>query len=107
MAVAERLWPGWGLLALPGWRGLSFSRRRDSSRVRLGCDEDDAALGVRCDDVLGGGIGLLPLVVAVLFIWGEFCVWGVVGVFGDAPLLGRREVGRRALAGEAAAGDCC
>jgi len=71
MAVAERLWPGWALLELAGGRelGLSFSRRRDSSRARLGCDEEDAELGVRCDEVLGGAMGPLPLVVAVvLFI---------------------------------------
>ena len=82
MAVAERLWPGWALLELAGGRelGLSFSRRRDSSRARLGCDEDDAELGVRCDDVLGGGMGPVPLVVvAVLFIWGELCVDGGSG----------------------------
>jgi hypothetical protein len=81
MAVAERLWPGCALLELLGCRelGLSFSRRRDSSRVRLGCDEVDAVLGVRCDDDLGGGMGPVPLVVAVLFIWGEFCVDGGSG----------------------------
>jgi hypothetical protein len=37
---------------------------------------------------------------------GEWWVWGVVGVFGDAPLLGRRD-GRRAVPGDAATGDCC
>ena len=71
MAVAERLWPGWALLELAGGRelGLSFSRRRDSSRARLCCDEEDAELVVRCDEVLGGAMGPLPLVVAVvLFI---------------------------------------
>jgi hypothetical protein len=74
MAVAERLWPGCALLEVVGWRGLSFSRRRDSSRVRAGCDDDDAVLGERCDEDLGGGMGPLPLVVGALFIWGELCV---------------------------------
>jgi hypothetical protein len=47
-----------------------------------------------------GGSGCARGVVMVEF------VWGVVGVFGDAPLLGLR-AGRRAEAGEAVAGDCC
>jgi hypothetical protein len=42
----------------------------------------------------------------VLETAGEWCVWGVEGVFGDAPLLPRR-AGRRAEPGEAVAGDCC
>lgn len=108
MAVAERLWPGWARVEVVVWRGLSFSRRRDSSRVREGCDDEDAeaVLGERCDEVLGGAMGPLPLplVVGAVFIGGEF--WEV-GVLGDAPLLGRRDVGRRAVPGEAAAGGCC
>ena len=73
-------------------------------------------LEVRCEEVLGGATGppwvmvVVVVVVAVLFMAGVFSVelfvWGVVGVFGDAPLLERRD-GRRALPGDCAAGDCC
>lgn len=130
-AEADLLCCGCDLLELPCWRGLSFSLRRDCAALAAAlaassrCDE---LPGVRCDEVLGGGMG--PPVVAELLVAGEFCVeggsgcargvfsaelwetagelcvWGVVGVFGDAPLLGLR-AGLRAEPGEAVAGDCC
>lgn len=58
-------------------------RRRDcddSSRMRSACAELPAGApdeGVRCDEVLGGGMGPLPVdAVAVLFTAGEVCVDG-------------------------------
>ena len=35
--------------------------------------------GVRCEDVRGGGSGLVPREVAMLFMAGEFCVEGGSG----------------------------
>ena len=81
-AVADRLWPGCALLALPAWRGLFCVLRLDSSRVLPACDEPAAAVAggwVRCEDVRGGGRGTVPLVVGVLFMAGEFCVEGGSG----------------------------
>lgn len=65
-AEADLLCCGCDLL---GWRGLSLSLRRDW----LASDEP----GVRCEDVRGGGMG--PLEVVVLFMAGEFCVEGGSG----------------------------
>jgi hypothetical protein len=95
-AVAERLWVGCDLLEPPCWRGLSFARRRESP-----CVLDEA---VRCEVVLGGAEGPPAAVVGVLLFMAGDCwargvfrlglceaVWGVVGVLGAVPLLGRRE----------------
>jgi hypothetical protein len=82
IAVADRLCPGCDLLELPGWRGLFCALLLDSSRVLPACDELPAVVVegcVRCDEVRGGAMGPLPLVVGVLFMAGEFCVEGGSG----------------------------
>lgn len=57
------------------------------------------------------GSGCARGVVRLALCWeaaDDWCVCGVVGVLGDAPWLGRREVGRRAVVGvDTATGEGC
>ena len=123
--------PCWRGLSLPLrrlWAALAAALAV-SSRI-LSVVVEGPAAAARWDEVRGGAIGAVAADVAVVFMAGEFWVdggsgcargvvrlelweaagewwaWGVVGVLGEAPLLGRRE-GRRAEAGDAATGDDC
>jgi len=96
MAVAERLCAGCWVA-----RRRVASSREDAE----GCAVDDC---VRWDDDLGGGMGPLPMDVAVGVVADAVAVDVDAGVLADAPLLGRRAVERRAEPGaEAATGEGC